>query len=72
MNSFVPLLLCAFLLFDCLPCKAQDWSRLEVEGKEVLILRDEFGGPHLKSPEAPILFEAWQYKPFYFLYEERQ
>ncbi|MEK7821668.1 MAG: penicillin acylase family protein, partial [Planctomycetota bacterium] len=41
--------------------KAQDWSSLKVGDVEVLILRDEFGVPHLKSPNASALFEAFGY-----------
>jgi len=61
MNILIPLLLCALLLLSCPPCKAQDWSRLKVGDVEVLILRDEFGVPHLKSPNAYALFEAFGY-----------
>ncbi len=61
MNGFVPLLLCAILSLSCPFCDAQGWFKLEVEGREVLIFRDEFGVPHVKAPDAPALFEAFGY-----------
>ncbi len=56
-----------FLLFYvvfsllCWHCRAQEWAKLEVRGKEAQIFRDEFGVPHIKAPDAATLFETFGY-----------